>query len=228
MIEAVIFDMDGVIIDSEPFWIEAEVATYNKYGIGISCEMCLQMKGAKTEDVVKHWYSLYKWEKPSLKEITDEILEKVSSIILERGKAMPGLHGLLEYLQDNKIKIGLATSSLYRIIDVVMEKLKIPAYFDGIHSAESEKHSKPFPDVYIGAAKKLGVIPENCIAVEDSYIGLQSAKAAGMLTIIMPEESEFSDPRFDIADLKIKSLKEIIELDFQGKLNLIKSVQSFK
>jgi mannitol-1-/sugar-/sorbitol-6-/2-deoxyglucose-6-phosphatase len=225
MIEAVIFDMDGVIIDSEPFWIEAEIEIYNKYGIEMTEEMSIEMKGAKTADVVKHWHSIYQWDQPSQTDLTNEIIEKVISIIKERGKAMPGLMGLLEYLQDNKVKIGLATSSLYRIIDVVMEKLQISCYFDGIHSSESEKNGKPLPDVYIGAAKKLGIKPKNCIAVEDSHIGLLSAKAAGMFTIALPDKHEYNHDKYNIANLKIKSLKEIIELDFQGKLSLMNKVQ---
>ena len=221
MIEAVIFDMDGVVIDSEPFWIKAEIEVYNKYNIRMTEEMCLQMKGVKTEDVVKHWYSIYKWTSPSQKEITSEIFEKVTKIIQEQGKAMPGLLGLLEYLQGKHIKIGLATSSFYDIVDAVMQKLQISTYFDVLHSAESEKKGKPSPDVYLGAAKKLGVNPQNCIAIEDSYFGLVSANAAGMFTIAMPGKAEFNDVKYDIANLKVKSLKDIIELDYQGKLNII-------
>ena len=221
MIEAVIFDMDGVIINSEPFWIEAEIEIYNKYGIGMTEEMCLQMKGVKTEDVVKHWHSIYKWSEPSQKEMTNEIILKVISIIKERGKAMPGLLGLLEYLRDNKIKIGLATSSLYSVIDAVMSKLQIESYFDGIHSAESENKGKPAPDVYLGSAKKLRIKPKNCVAIEDSYMGLLSANAAGMYTIAMPDRSEYHLEKYNIANLKIKSLKEVIDLDFQRELCLI-------
>jgi len=218
MIEAVIFDMDGVVINSEPFWVEAEMEVYNNYGIKMTEEMCLQMKGVKTEDVAKHWFSFFERTEPAQNILVAEIFHKVTKIIVERGKAMSGLIGLLEYLQDKQLKIGLATSSFYSIVDVVMEKLKIAAYFDVIHSAESEKNGKPSPDVYIGAAAKLGVNPENCIAIEDSYYGLLSAKAAGMFAIAMPGKSEFNDDKFDIADLKIKSLKDIIELDFQGKI----------
>ncbi len=225
MIEAVIFDMDGVIINSEPFWVEAEIGVYTRYGLKMTEEMCVQMKGTRIEDVVKHWHSVNNWSEPSVEVLINEIVENVIVSIKERGKAMPGLLGLLEYLQDNKIKIGLATSSLYCIIDAVMDKLQIVGYFNGINSAESEKLGKPAPDVYLGAARKIRVNPRNCIAVEDSYTGLLSAKAAGMLTIAMPEKSEYHLKKYNIADLKIKSLKEIIDLDYQGKLSLINSMQ---
>lgn len=225
MIEAVIFDMDGVIINSEPFWVDAEFETYNKYGINISREMCMQMKGVQTADAVKHWFSKYNWSEPTIEDLTSEIIDKVCLIIDEKGSAMPGLHGLLEYLQDNKIKIGLATSSTSMVIEVVMNKLKIARYFDAIHSAEFEKRGKPFPDVYLGAAKKLRVVPENCIAIEDSIIGLQSAKAAGMFCIALPEMAEYKNVEYDIADVKIKSLKEFIDLDYKGKLILARSLK---
>jgi len=223
-IAAVIFDMDGVIINSEPFWVEAELEVYGKYGLTMTEEMCNQMKGTRIEDVVNHWHTLYQWTEPSQKVIINEILGKVIYNIKERGKAMPGLLGLLEYLQDSKIKIGLATSSLYCIVDAVMDKLQIAGYFTGINSAESEKLGKPAPDVYLGAAKKIGVKPENCLAVEDSYTGLLSANAAGMLSVAMPEKSEYHLEKYNIAHLKIKSLKEIIELDYQGKLSLVNNI----
>lgn len=214
MIEAVIFDMDGVIINSENFWVEAEFETYNKHGINITREMCESMKGVKTADAVNAWFEKFHWKNPPLEQLTEEIIQKVSKIILERGQAMPGLTGLLEYLKTNNFKIGLATSSVTSVINVVMNKLRIQEYFDAIHSAEFEKKGKPYPDVYLGAAKKLGIKPIKCIAVEDSFYGLQAAKSAGMYAIALPEISEFDDPKYGIADFKIKSLKELIDFDF--------------
>lgn len=217
MVQAVIFDMDGVIINSEPFWREAEMEVFNKIGVKMTEEMCIEMKGTKIDDVVKHWYSLYPWKDVALKDVESQVIEKVNNLIWEKGEPMTGLMGLLEYLRSNNIKIGLATSSLFSIMDVVLDKLRIRDYFDVMHSAEAEKAGKPAPDVYIGAAAKLGVAPEYCVAIEDSYTGLLSARSAGMFTIALPEAPEFNAKKYDIADIKIKSLKEVIQLDVISK-----------
>ncbi|MDF1550991.1 MAG: hexitol phosphatase HxpB [Bacteroidales bacterium] len=217
MIKAVIFDMDGVIINSEPYWREAEMDVFNKIGVQMTEEMCIEMKGTKIDEVVKHWYSVYPWNGPTLKEVEVKIIDKVNSLVNEKGEPMTGLMGLLEYLKSNNIKIGLATSSLFSIMDVVLDKLKIRDYFDVTHSAEAEKAGKPAPDVYLGAALKLRVSPADCIAIEDSYTGLLSAQAAGMFTIALPELHEYGLEKYDIADIKIKSLKEVIQLDVISK-----------
>lgn len=217
MIKAVIFDMDGVIINSEPYWREAEMDVFNKIGVQMTEEMCIEMKGTKIDEVVKHWYSVYPWNGLTLKEVEVKIIDKVNSLVKEKGEPMTGLMGLLEYLKSNNIKIGLATSSLFSIMDVVLDKLKIRDYFDVTHSAEAEKAGKPAPDVYLGAALKLRVSPADCIAIEDSYTGLLSAQAAGMFTIALPELHEYGSEKYDIADIKIKSLKEVIQLDVISK-----------
>jgi sugar-phosphatase len=212
-VKAVIFDMDGVIIDSEPFWRKAEIEVFNKYGIPMTEEMCRGMKGRKIDDVVRHWRTVYNWETPSNEIFEKEIIEVVIYLIKNEGVAMPYLLELLNFLKIRQIKIGLATSSLFVIMDAVIETLNIPQYFDVLHSAEAEKAGKPAPDVYLGTAKKLGVKPENCLAVEDSETGILSAQAAGMYTIAIPEAAEFHLEKYNIAQQKIKSLNDVILLD---------------
>jgi len=218
MIKAVIFDMDGVIIDSEPFWREAEMEVFNSIGIKMTEEMCVQMKGTKIDDVVKHWHSIYHWESPSLKKVEEQVVNQFISLINEKGKVMPGLMGLIEFLTSSDVKVGLATSSPFKIMNATLDKLGLQGHFEVKHSAEAEKEGKPAPDVYLGAAKKLGVKPENCMAIEDSYTGLQAAKSAGMFTIAMPEAPEFELEKYNIANVKIKSLKEVIHIELLNKL----------
>jgi mannitol-1-/sugar-/sorbitol-6-/2-deoxyglucose-6-phosphatase len=213
MIKAVIFDMDGVIINSEPFWREAEMEIFNGIGVKMTEEMCIQMKGTKIDEVVKHWYSVYKWNKPSVPEVEEMVVSKLISLINEKGQPMPGLLGLLEYLKSSGYKIGLATSSTFRIMNATLDKLNLHEHFNIKHSAEAEKNGKPSPDVYLGAAALLGVKPENCLAIEDSYTGLQAAKAAGMYTVALPEAPEYELDKYDLADVKIKTLQDVIYLD---------------
>ena len=210
MIKAVIFDMDGVIIDSEPFWREAEIEVFTSIGVKMTEEMCVQMKGTKIDEVVRHWYSVYKWDSPSVEQVEKQVVDKLISLINEKGQSMHGLLGLIEYIRSSNLKVGLATSSPFRIMNATLDKLSLQNHFEVKHSAEAERNGKPSPDVYLSVAEKLGVKPEDCIAIEDSYTGLQAAKAAGMKTIALPEAPEFDLEKYNIADYKVKSLNEII------------------
>ena len=211
MTEAVIFDMDGVIIDSEPFWEEAEIEIFNKYGVPMTLEMCQDMKGRKIDEVVAHFHTLYGFNNIKNADLVEEIIAKMQDLISERGKSMPFLIDLLEYLQNKNYRIALASSSKMELITAVTEKLKITGYFEAMHSAEHEPAGKPEPYVYLSTAKALNIAPEKCLAIEDSYHGLQSAQRAGMRTIALPEKQIYDDPKFDIADFKVKNLNEIIK-----------------
>ena len=220
MIKAVIFDMDGVIIDSEPFWREAEMVVFNAIGVKMTEEMCVQMKGTRIDEVVKHWHSVYQWEELTIKEVENRVVDKFISLINEKGQPMHGLMGLLEYLKSSGCKIGLATSSPFKIMNATLDKLNLQHHFDVKHSAEAEKNGKPAPDVYLRAASMLGVETESCVAIEDSYAGLQAAKTAGMYTIALPEAPEYELEKYDIADVKIKSLQEVIHLQLINSIGV--------
>ncbi|MBN1252019.1 MAG: hexitol phosphatase HxpB [Bacteroidales bacterium] len=213
MIEAVIFDMDGVIIDSEPMWEIAEIEIFKELGIEMTVDMCMEMKGRKIDEVVLHWYNIFKWNKISVNEVVEKIISKMQELISEKGEAMTGLYEILDYFKSKNLKIGLASSSKMELIDNVVDKLKIREYFNVIHSAEYEKAGKPEPDVYLRTAKKIGFKVENIIAIEDSYLGIISAKKAGMRTIAIPAENVYTDEKFLIADFKIKQLNDIFKLD---------------
>ena len=92
MIKAVIFDMDGVIIDSEPFWRESEIEIFNNIGVKMTEEMCVQMKGTKIDEVIKHWFSVYQWEKPSLQVVEQQIIDKFISLVEQNGKPIHRLY----------------------------------------------------------------------------------------------------------------------------------------
>jgi mannitol-1-/sugar-/sorbitol-6-/2-deoxyglucose-6-phosphatase len=219
LIKAVIFDMDGVIIDSEPFWRDAYMTVLPKYNVHLTEELCLESKGVKVDVVVRNWHRIYNWQPANLHLVEKEIITEVLRLVRTKGKPMPGLLDLLTWLKTKNIKTGLATSSLFSIMDVVLDSLQLRSYFDVMHSAEAEKAGKPAPDVYLGTSKRLGVKPEECIAVEDSVTGILSAKAAAMYAIALPEAPEFDFEKYQIADLKIKSLLEIKDLSFFSCIN---------
>jgi mannitol-1-/sugar-/sorbitol-6-/2-deoxyglucose-6-phosphatase len=129
--------------------------------------------------------------------------------VTRRGTPKPGVDEVLALARSAGLRLGLASSSPYRVIHAVLDALGLASAFEVIHSAEEEARGKPDPAVYLTTARKLGIEPERCIAVEDSPNGLLSAKAAGMKCIVVPEPALRADLRFDLADARVAELGEI-------------------
>jgi mannitol-1-/sugar-/sorbitol-6-/2-deoxyglucose-6-phosphatase len=211
MIEAVIFDMDGLLIDSEPLWQEAEINVFGKIGVHLTREECMQTMGYKISEVVPYWYKRKPWENKSFEELEAEIFEEAIRLIIEKGEPMKGVNYILDFFRDRKIRIGLASTSPIRIIKTVLSKLNISHYFEVLHSAEFEEYGKPHPAVFINAAKKLGLEAHSCLVFEDSFNGLIAAKSARMNTIAIPDKHYHHLTKFDIADYKLNNLTEFTD-----------------
>lgn len=205
--KAAIFDMDGLLINSEPLWQQAELDIFQKVGVPLTREMCLDTMGLRIDEVVTHWHSRYPWETQTLKSVEQEVVQAVIDLILESGHAMEGVYDILEFLKSKGFKLALASSSHFRLIEAVVTKLKIKEYFSVIHSAEIEEFGKPHPGIFITTARKMNVAPVECMAFEDSFNGLLACRSARMISIAVPDEHHFHQTRFDIAHLKLKSLK---------------------
>jgi len=218
MLKAVIFDMDGVLIDSEPLWQEAEIAAFGRVGLQMTREMCKETMGLRIDEVVKFRYAKNGWTGRSLMEMQSDILKKLEALINEVGQPMPGVDYALDFFEKQNFQIGLASSTHLPLIKVVLDKLNIADHFEVIHSAQFEEYGKPHPGIYLTALKKLGVAPYEAIAIEDSFNGLLAAKAARMHTICIPEPEQSKDKRFDIADIKLKSLNSLDKKVFSAFL----------
>ena len=213
MIKAVIFDMDGLLIDSEPFWQQAEMAVFQQVNINLTSEMCLQTQGLRIDEVVDYWYCQYPWKSLSKNEVEESIVAKVIELIQTKGKPLIGVASAIAFCQSKDVKLALASSSAYRIIYATLEKLALTDVFTEVYSAEEEAYGKPHPAIYITTAKKLGASPQECLALEDSLNGVLAAKAAKMKCIAIPEKSQLQNPQFAIADLTLGSLQ-----DFDGNV----------
>lgn len=208
MTNSVIFDMDGLLIDSEPLWGIAMREVFATVGVELTSELSSQTTGLRTVEVVDYWHDYFKWNGKSREQVASEIIDAVTAKILAQGKAMDGLHYILEYFRGKDFKIGLASSSPMRLIKSALDHLDITPYFHAVYSAEFESHGKPHPAVYLACAKALNSDPLHCIAFEDSVTGMIAAKAARMKVVVVPEAHKRTDKRYALADLKLDSLKE--------------------
>ena len=181
---AVVFDLDGVLIDSEPVWNAAREALVRERGGTWDERATTDMMGMSS----KEWSS-YMHDRLGVPmtpaEINDDVVRRVASTY-EHG--LPLLPHALETVRELAARwpLGLASSSNRPIIDLVLEQAGVRACFAAVVSSEEVAHGKPAPDVYLAAARELDVDPKDCAAVEDSTNGIKSAVAAGMRTIAVP------------------------------------------
>lgn len=210
-IEAVIYDMDGLLVNSEPYWQQAEMEVFSSVGVILSLEDCLKTTGLPTRDVLHYWYSVKPWEGKSIGQIEEELFEKIGNLLKAHAEPMPGVHETLRFFRSKGLKTGLASASPLFLIKIVLEKLGITHLFDFFHSATLEKNNKPHPDVYLAVARQLSVPIEKCLILEDSYNGIKGAKASGARVVAVPDPHEYDDAKFELADLKINSLKVLVK-----------------
>lgn len=208
MIRSVIFDMDGLLINSEPFWAQAELEIFPKYGVELTLDDCRKMQGVSIREVVAFWYKKFRWDGADIEQVAQEITKRVEELIVEQGQLMPGVIDVLEFFKKKSLPMAVASSSNPELIELVLKRFEILDYFKFYHSAKFEKAGKPSPDVFLTSAKKLGVLPNDCLVFEDSYNGVLAAKRANMTVVAVPYPENYDDQRFDIADLKLHSLKD--------------------
>jgi len=220
MIDAVIFDMDGLLIDSEPFWQLEEYNAFAKKGIILTPEMQQETYGLGTDEVIMHWYNYQPWDNFDPGEIKREVFSGMKAHLFHEGKAKNGVDRALQYFIDKNLPVGLASSSPTELIETVMEVLGLGNIIKVAVSSEDTGFGKPHPSVYLEAARLLGAEPARCLAFEDSFNGLLAAKAARMKTVIIPEPP-VDQPRYSIADIRLNSLDEFGDRQFEFINSLI-------
>jgi len=216
MLRAAIFDMDGLLVDSEPLWQEAGLEVFGALGVPITREAFIETRGMRADEVVALWFRRHPWQGPAEREVHARLLETVAALVRTRGRAMPGALEAIASMRRRTGRLGLASSSPAMVIDAVLETLGVRDTFDTVHSAEHEAYGKPHPAVFLSAAGLLGVPPTDCVVLEDSLAGVVSAKAARMACIAVPEDAQAADPRFSIADRVLGSLLELESVDWEA------------
>jgi mannitol-1-/sugar-/sorbitol-6-/2-deoxyglucose-6-phosphatase len=206
---ASIFDMDGLLIDSEILWHEAEIEILGGLGVPLAVEGCRTTKGMFVGEVTAHWYGLYPWEGPTPDEVAVTIVDRVIELILTKGELKPGAEGAIGLCRDRGLALAVASSSQYRLIEAALAHFGLRGRFVLVHSAEDEQYGKPHPAVFLTTAALLGAPPRRCLVWEDAPAGVLAAKAASMACIAVPEHGEGHHPAFGLADLVVDSLFEV-------------------
>jgi len=204
-VEAVVLDMDGLLIDTEPVWRAAQAAVFAGIGIALSESDLLDSTGQPVEELIPVWRRRSPGVELSDDEIADRIIDQVIGYVKARGQPMPGVTAAIALFERYGLRLAIASSSPLRLIDAVCDRLGL-ARIAVRCSAREEVRGKPAPDVYLTAARRLGVAAAGCLALEDSPNGIASAREAGMRCVAVPDPLLADDPRYREADLVLKSL----------------------
>jgi mannitol-1-/sugar-/sorbitol-6-/2-deoxyglucose-6-phosphatase len=229
-VKAVVLDMDGVLIDTEPVWRAAETDVFAGLGIALSESDVLESTGQPIEELIPIWRQRSPAGGSGLAgaalasaalasavltgasltdaEVAGLVIDQVIAHVKAEGQPMPGVTAAIALFERCGLRLAIASSSPRRLIDAVCDRLGL-GRIDVRCSAMDEARGKPAPDVYLTAARRLGVTAAQCLAVEDSLNGLASARAAGMTCIAVPDPLLAADPRYGAADLVLRSLADL-------------------
>ena len=199
-VEAVVLDMDGLLIDTEPVWRAAQSAVFAGFGVALSESDLLDSTGQPIEELIPVWRRRSRTPNPVGAELTDTeiadlIIDRVIAHVTAKGQPMPGV---------------TASSSPLRLINAVCDRLGLTR-IEVRCSAMDEARGKPAPDVYLAAARRLDAAAASCLALEDSPAGIASARSAGMRCVAVPDPLLAADPRYREADLILESLTRLDE-----------------
>lgn len=207
-ISAAIFDCDGLLMDTEPLWRDAEIDVFGQVGLQLTDDMTRETMGLRIDGVVGYWWDRAPWRGPSVEEIAIKVVEGVKSRILSQGELMFGVREIIKTFKELGFPMAVASSSPMELIEAVLKRGGLESALPLRYSAVDEAYGKPHPAVYLAAAEGLGISPLKCVALEDSITGILSAKSAQMRCIAVPDPSLRGDPRLAIADHVMETLKE--------------------
>jgi HAD superfamily hydrolase (TIGR01509 family) len=209
MLSAVIFDLDGVLADSEPWWSEIDAKLLAEYGVTYNGEYHQNVVGVSYRLAVEFFKKAFGLSVP-----TEEMMRRRGEIATEffanRVGLFPNVKEVLEELRQMKLHLAVATSSVSASARPFLDRDQLTKFFDVIVTGEEVERGKPAPDIYLRAAQKLGIPPDGCLVVEDALPGVAAARAAKMPVAAIPDR-RFVDPREyeKKADSVLGSLKEL-------------------
>lgn len=210
-IKAVIFDVDGTLVDSMWIWRQVDIEFLSRRGIELPVDLQKDIEGLSytgTAEYFKERFSLPE----SVEEIKEEWREMADDFYHNKIALKEGVREVLRFFRDRGMKIGIATSNSRDLVNTMLQKHEIGEYFDGIRTSCEVPRSKPYPDVYLQAARDLGVEPEDCLVFEDTVAGSTAARDAGMKIIVVYDElsAESEEHLKKISNLYIMNFHEFL------------------
>lgn len=216
-IKAVLFDMDGLMIDTESLSTEAFINSAKAQGYNMTKEETLKVLGFTKASIYQFWIDYFQGTNVDGKKLVDDHYEYIENVLYTVGpEKMPYVEELLKYLRENNYKIAVASSSDTADIKNNLEKTKLEKYIDEIASGAEVENGKPAPDVFLLAAERLDVDPKNCLILEDSKAGIKAGKASGAMVFMVPDMFTVDKECEDTADRILTNLGEVIEI-LEGK-----------
>ncbi|MXP50976.1 hexitol phosphatase HxpB [Pantoea sp. SoEX] len=210
---AVFFDMDGIIIDSEPLWSQAQNEVISELNIKLPYNYSKHPDsvGLRIDQTVNMWYKLLPLNinKPSQQDIMNLIITRAMALIKYKKPLFPGVESALKLCKECNLKVGLTSASPLCMLQMVLEIFNLNHYFDVIISGDFLPYSKPHPQIYLDAAIKLNIDPQKCIAIEDSINGMIATKAARMHSIVIPAIEYKNDPRWCLSNIKLENITQL-------------------
>ena len=206
---AVIFDLDGVLADSEPWWTDIDAALLAEHGVTYRGEYHREVLGTSYRLAIEFYKKAF-----GISAANDELMKRREEIAIDffahRIGIFPAAKPVLQELRQMQLPLGVGTSSVSACARPFLERHKLSAFFDTVVTGEEVQNGKPHPDIYLRAAEKLGAAPEECLVIEDALSGIAAAKAANMRVVAIPD-TRFVDPREyeTAADYLLENLSEL-------------------
>ena len=211
-IRGILFDMDGVVIDSERLFTRFWMASAADLGFPMTRDQALPLRSLRREQGIEKMHAFF-GPPANFDEIRAHRIELMEAHIAEYGvDEKPGIRELLAFLKENGIPCAITSSSALPVIRERLGRLGILEDFTALCSGKDVPNGKPFPDIYLAGAAAIGVAPENCLAIEDSPTGLESAWRAGCMGVFVPDQDQPDEVTLSRAFAKADSLTDVMEL----------------
>jgi mannitol-1-/sugar-/sorbitol-6-/2-deoxyglucose-6-phosphatase len=206
-IHAVVFDLDGLLVDSEPLWRQAEIEVFGDLGLDLADDDVRETMGLRIDEAVDHWWRRFPWTGMAPPEVAARITARVAELVAAEGRPMPGALEAVSLCVRLALPVAVCSGSSGVVMVAALRRLGLEADVAAWHSAEFEPYGKPHPGAYLTTAAKLGLDPLDCLAVEDSFNGAIAAKAARMRVVVVPERATRDSPRWGFCDARLDSLE---------------------
>lgn len=211
-IQAVLFDLDGTLVDSMWMWKDIDVEYLARFGYELPVELQKDIEGMSLNETACYFKSRFQIP-DSLEQMKQDWMDMARDKYSHQVPLKPGAKEFLRYLKERNIKTGIASSNGMELVQVVLRALQVEEYLDSVHTCCEVEKGKPAPDIYLLVANELGVFPENCLVFEDVPMGIMAGKQAGMKTCAVEDMSSMdqSEEKRALADYYIKDFFEITE-----------------